>query len=117
MTEEEQSSGPGPEGGSDRYRPEVLGPEDVERELATMPGWSGDTTRISRRVAVGPARVQPLLQAVHRIESELDHHARIDQGPDALDFTIWTHTLNRVTDLDLELARRIDDAIRRDAQG
>jgi pterin-4a-carbinolamine dehydratase/uncharacterized protein (DUF2267 family) len=94
-----------------RRSPEILEADEVARALAGMPGWTGDTSRITRTIDIPAERVTPLTNAVHRIESELDHHANIDNGPDGLTFTVWTHTLGRVTDMDLDLARRIDEAI------
>lgn len=91
--------------------PEILEPDEIARNLATMPGWTGDTSRIVRTVEIPAERVAPLTDAVHRIETELGHHARIDNGTDGLTFTVWTHSLDRVTELDLTLARRIDEAI------
>ncbi|MEU7813022.1 4a-hydroxytetrahydrobiopterin dehydratase [Pseudonocardia sp. NPDC049154] len=41
----------------------------------------------------------------------LTHHARVEQQQDAVTFELWTHSLDRVTDMDVELARRIDAAI------
>jgi pterin-4a-carbinolamine dehydratase/uncharacterized protein (DUF2267 family) len=91
--------------------PRILDADEVARALRELPGWTGDTTRIVRTIDVPAERVSPLTDAVHRIESELNHHARIDDGTDGLTFTVWTHSLGRVTDLDLDLARRIDEAI------
>lgn len=91
--------------------PEILEADEVARALRGMPGWTGDTSRLVRTVEIPAERVAPLTDAVHRIESELDHHARIENGADGLTFTVWTHSLDRVTELDLNLARRIDEAI------
>jgi pterin-4a-carbinolamine dehydratase/uncharacterized protein (DUF2267 family) len=91
--------------------PEILEPDEVTRALAAMPGWTGDTTRITRTIDIPAERVAPLTDAVHRIETELNHHANIDNGPDGLTFTVWTHSLSRVTEMDVNLARRIDEAI------
>ena len=63
-------------------------------------------------IEIPAERVEPLTSAVHRIESELNHHARISRDDSGLTFTVWTHSLGGVTDLDLDLARRIDEAIR-----
>ncbi len=105
--------GPAPAGSgvATRRQPEILDPEDVQHFLAGAPGWTGDETRLVRTVEVAPERVDPLIEAVRRIQSELDHHATIEQGPGGVTFTVWTHTLSRVTDLDLQLARRIDEAV------
>jgi pterin-4a-carbinolamine dehydratase/uncharacterized protein (DUF2267 family) len=105
--------GPAPvhSGVATNLSPEILEPDEIARALAAMPGWTGDTTRITRTIEIPAERVEPLTQAVHRIQTQLDHHANIRNGEDGLTFTIWTHTLNRVTELDLNLARAIDEAI------
>jgi pterin-4a-carbinolamine dehydratase len=92
--------------------PEILESDEIARALAAMPGWTGDEQRIQRTIEIPPERVTPLTDAVHRIEAELDHHAQIDNDPAGLTFTVWTHSLSRVTELDLQLAQRIDEAIR-----
>lgn len=105
--------GPAPAGSAvaTRRQPEILDPAEVAGFLSSAPGWTGDENRIVRTVDVAAERVEPLKEAVRRIQTELDHHALIEQGPDGLSFTVWTHTLSRVTDLDLQLAERIDQAV------
>jgi pterin-4a-carbinolamine dehydratase/uncharacterized protein (DUF2267 family) len=106
--------GPAPRGSGvpTNRQPEILTADEISRAVAAMPGWTGDEHRLQRTVEIPPERVQPLTDAVHRIQQELNHHANIDNDPAGLSFTIWTHSLDRVTDLDLELAQRIDEAIR-----
>ena len=58
-----------------------------------------------------PERQRPLRDAVARAEQAMTHHARVEQLPDGVTFEVWTHSLDRVTDMDVELARRIDAAI------
>jgi pterin 4 alpha carbinolamine dehydratase len=59
-----------------------------------------------------PTRVpRPLRDAVARAEREMSHHARVEQQEGTVTFEVWTHPLDRVTDRDVELARRIDEAV------
>ena len=95
-----------------RRQPRPLGADELERELAGMPGWTGDTRRLRRSVSLPQDRVRPLLDRVARAESELNHHARVVQATEGVVFELWTHAVDRVTDLDLDLARRIDEAVR-----
>jgi pterin-4a-carbinolamine dehydratase len=111
--------GPAPRGSGvpTNRQPEILELDEIQRQIAGMPGWTGDEQRLVRTVEIPAERVAPLTDAVHRIETELGHHAgidneRIDKDRAGLTFTVWTHSLNRVTDLDLQLASRIDEAIR-----
>jgi pterin-4a-carbinolamine dehydratase len=58
-----------------------------------------------------PERQRRLRDAVARAERDMTHHARVEQLQDAVTFEVWTHSLVRVSDMDVELARRIDAAI------
>jgi pterin-4a-carbinolamine dehydratase/uncharacterized protein (DUF2267 family) len=106
--------GPAPRGSgvATNRQPEMLTADEISRAVAAMPGWTGDERRLQRTIEIPAERVAPLTNAVHRIQKELDHHAQIDNTPAGLSFTIWTHTLDRVTDLDIQLAQRVDEAIR-----
>jgi len=93
-----------------RMRPRLLDADELERELARMPGWTGDISRLRRVVALPQDRVQPLLDRVARAESDLNHHARVVPASEGVVFELWTHSVDGVTDMDLALARRIDEA-------
>jgi pterin-4a-carbinolamine dehydratase/uncharacterized protein (DUF2267 family) len=92
-------------------KPRLLDADEIERALAAMPGWTGDQHRLSRTVGIPADRTRPLLTAVRRAEDDLHHNATVEEEPDGITFHVWTHSLGRVTDMDLELARRIDDAV------
>jgi 4a-hydroxytetrahydrobiopterin dehydratase len=87
--------------------------EEVARALEQLPGWSGDARRLTRTVEVAPGQDQPMLHAIREVQRELNHHAVIDQEGGRLTFTLWTHTQDRVTRLDLELAGRISEVAAR----
>ena len=91
--------------------PRLLDQAEVDRELAGLEGWEGDEHRLRRTVAIPPERHRPLLDAVARAERDMTHSARVEQVGDEIAFEVWTHSLDRVTDLDVELARRIDAAV------
>jgi pterin-4a-carbinolamine dehydratase len=91
--------------------PRLLEPDEVERELGRLTGWEGDQRRLRRTVVLPPDRVRPLRDAVGRAEVEMNHHARVEQQQGSLTFEVWTHSLDRVTDMDVDLARRIDQAV------
>jgi pterin-4a-carbinolamine dehydratase len=94
-----------------RLSPQLLDRTDVDRELRRLPGWDGDEHRLRRTVELPPDRVRPLRDAVSRAEREMDHKARVEQREGTLTFEVWTHSLDRVTDLDVQLAHRIDEAV------
>ncbi|SDF91002.1 DUF2267 domain-containing protein [Pseudonocardia oroxyli] len=91
--------------------PRLLERDEIDRALTALEGWDGDEHRLRRIVGLPPDRVTPLRNAVARAERDLNHHARVEQGPDGVTFVVWTHSLDRVTDMDIELARRIDAAV------
>jgi 4a-hydroxytetrahydrobiopterin dehydratase len=78
--------------------------------LDRLDGWTGDETSL-RRTATLPS-FRDAITAVDRIADvaeELDHHPDIDIRWRRLAFVCSTHSAgNRVTELDVELAARID---------
>jgi pterin-4a-carbinolamine dehydratase len=91
--------------------PRLLEQGEIERALAALEGWEGDEHRLRRTVVLPPERQRRLRDAVARAERDMTHHARVEQLQDAVTFEVWTHSLVRVSDMDVELARRIDAAI------
>jgi pterin-4a-carbinolamine dehydratase len=91
--------------------PRLLEQGEIERALAALEGWEGDEHRLRRTVVLPPERQRRLRDAVARAERDMTHHARVEQLQDAVTFEVWTHSLDRVSDMDVELARRIDAAI------
>ncbi|WP_438388027.1 DUF2267 domain-containing protein [Actinopolyspora saharensis] len=112
--------GPPPQRGTaaaeDRPRP--LDSDELERALAQLDDWSGDTGRITRTVVLPSDRWPPLLRRVETVQQELSHHAKVDRGSnDDLTFSVRTRSVDAVTELDLELARRIDEAVAQVSSG
>jgi pterin-4a-carbinolamine dehydratase/uncharacterized protein (DUF2267 family) len=93
--------------------PRLLERDEVERELGGLRGWDGDEHRLRRTVVLPPDRVRPLRDAVARAERDTTHHAEVEQLGGEVTFEVWTHSLDRVTDMDVELARRINEAVDR----
>jgi 4a-hydroxytetrahydrobiopterin dehydratase len=92
-------------------RPTALTPDQVAAELATLPGWTGDTTALHRSIecATFPAAIA-VVDAVARAAEDAGHHPDIDIRWRTLHFTLSTHDVGGVTELDLALAREIDAA-------
>jgi pterin-4a-carbinolamine dehydratase len=91
--------------------PRLLDQDEIDRALAALEGWEGNVHRLRRTVVLPPERQRPLRDAVARAEHDMTHHAHVEQLRDEITFEVWTHSLDRVTDMDVELARRIDAAI------
>jgi 4a-hydroxytetrahydrobiopterin dehydratase len=97
-------------------KPSKLSAGEIDRAVADLPGWTGDEHHLVRTVEFSRERVDPLIDEVHRIEEELNHHAQIESKPmdgDAVVLTlkIWTHSVGGVTERDVELARQIEDVV------
>jgi len=81
----------------------------VAEALATLDGWTGDTTALTRtaELASFPAAIAAV-DRVAVVAEELDHHPDIDIRWRTLTFRLSTHSAGGVTQRDVELARRID---------
>jgi 4a-hydroxytetrahydrobiopterin dehydratase len=92
-------------------RPPALTPDQVAAELATLPGWSGDTSAIKRSVECSsfPAAIA-VVDTVAIAAENADHHPDIDIRWRTLHFTLTTHDAGGVTALDIALAHEIDAA-------
>ena len=92
-------------------RPPALTPDQVAAELATLPGWSGDTDAIKRTIecASFPAAIK-VVDVVAAAAETANHHPDIDIRWRTLHFTLSTHDAGGVTELDIALAHEIDSA-------
>jgi 4a-hydroxytetrahydrobiopterin dehydratase len=91
---------------------EALTAEAVRVELERLTGWSGGPAGISRTVELAsfPAAVA-VVDRIALVAEELDHHPDIDIRWRTVTLRCVTHTVDGVTERDLELARRIDEVI------
>jgi pterin-4a-carbinolamine dehydratase/uncharacterized protein (DUF2267 family) len=92
-----------------------LATELTEAEVATalqrLPGWTGDTHRLSRTVVLPEGLGQRALDRIAAAQQEMNHHARRTDGPDGVTFDVWTHSRGVVTELDVRLAARISEIV------
>ena len=105
--------GPPPERAATAALPEPtdLTAEEVAAALASLPGWTGDVHALERTVALPPGIGQEVRDRIARVERAMSHHAVIEERPDGTAFLLWTHARGVVTDLDVELARRISEIV------
>jgi pterin-4a-carbinolamine dehydratase len=92
--------------------PRRILPDELDRRLRELEDWSGDCHRISRTVLLPQEWIEPLWQRVNRAEQDVGHHVRIERIDGGVRFVGWTRSIDAVTELDLALATRIDDAVR-----
>jgi 4a-hydroxytetrahydrobiopterin dehydratase len=81
---------------------------ELERQLADLPGWTGDTAGMARTVRAPDFLTGVrIVGEVAEIAEEMDHHPDIDIRWRTLRFGLSTHSAGGVTQLDVELAHRI----------
>ncbi|WP_246537909.1 DUF2267 domain-containing protein [Saccharopolyspora endophytica] len=94
-------------------KPRPLDPDELERALDQLENWRGSTAGISREISLPQDRQRPLLARVRAAEEELSHHVNVTHpGAELVRFEVRTRSLGSVTELDMRLAARIDEAIR-----
>jgi 4a-hydroxytetrahydrobiopterin dehydratase len=91
-------------------RPPRLSPDELATALSGLPLWSGNGDGIRRRVELPgfPDAVAALVR-IGFVAEQMDHHPDVDLRWRTLHLTLVTHSAGGVTELDLELARRVDE--------
>ena len=90
-------------------RPPRLSPEAVTRALEDLPLWSGDADGLRRTVELPSFRdAVAAIVAIADVAEEMDHHPDVDLRWRTLHLVLVSHSAGGVSELDLELARRID---------
>ena len=92
----------------DRPR-DPLTPDELVEALVDLPRWSGDVHGLRRTVELPTFR--DAVAAIVRIADlaeEMDHHPDVDLRWRTLHLTLVSHSAGGVSDLDLQLAARID---------
>jgi 4a-hydroxytetrahydrobiopterin dehydratase len=90
-------------------RPPRLSPDDVAVALADLPLWSGDVDALRRSVELPTFRdAVAAIVAIADVAEQMDHHPDVDLRYRTLHVTLVSHSEGGVSELDLELARRID---------
>jgi 4a-hydroxytetrahydrobiopterin dehydratase len=97
---------------------ELLGENELGAALASLPDWSGNTGGL-RRVVAAPDFLAAIriVDDVAVVAEALNHHPDIDIRWRDITFTLSTHSKGGVTERDLELARRIDEVVKRQTAG
>ncbi len=90
-------------------RPPRLSPDEIAAALHGLSNWSGDGDGLHRTAKLPTFRdAVAAIVAIADVAEEMDHHPDIDLRWRTLHLTLVTHSAGGVTDLDLQLARRID---------
>ncbi|MFD0638589.1 4a-hydroxytetrahydrobiopterin dehydratase [Catenulispora yoronensis] len=90
----------------------ILEQEEIYRRLADLPEWSGGAEALTRTfTATDFLAGIALVDRVAAAAEDLDHHPDIDIRWRTLRFRLSTHSAGGVTDLDVELAHKIEALI------
>jgi 4a-hydroxytetrahydrobiopterin dehydratase len=90
---------------------EPLTDQEIEDRLSGLPGWRVAENRLTRSYRLASHAVAAALVAdVARVQDELDHHSDLTLGYDTVSVSVNTHSVGgRITELDVELARRVEE--------
>lgn len=90
--------------------PEPLSQKEIEDRLAELPGWSLDGGRIGRSYRLGSHfAATALVVHIAQTQEELGHHSDLTLGYNTVALRVHTHSAGgALTDLDFELARRVE---------
>jgi 4a-hydroxytetrahydrobiopterin dehydratase len=90
-------------------RPPRLSPDELAAALYGLPLWSGDGDGIRRTAELPTFRdAVDAIVAIADVAEEMDHHPDVDLRWRTLHLMLVSHSAGGVSDLDLQLARRID---------
>ncbi len=91
----------------------LLTSEEITRQLAELPAWRSADGRLTRQAAT-PAYATGLA-VVNEVADEaevMDHHPEVTLGHRHLAFELTSHDVGGISQRDIELAHRIDAALR-----
>ncbi|WP_105970137.1 4a-hydroxytetrahydrobiopterin dehydratase [Streptomyces geranii] len=90
---------------------EPLSQKEIDDRLAELPGWSLDGDRIARSYRLASHfAAAALVVHIAQVQEELGHHSDLALGYNTVSLTVNTHSAGgAVTDLDFQLARRVED--------
>ncbi|MCX4766218.1 4a-hydroxytetrahydrobiopterin dehydratase [Streptomyces sp. NBC_01275] len=89
-----------------------LSQQEIEDRLVQLPGWSLADDRLTRSYRLASHfAATALVIHVAQLQEELNHHSELTLGYNTVSLAVNTHSAgDTVTELDLELARRVEDA-------
>lgn len=90
----------------------LLTPEEIEALADTLPLWTAAGGRLTRS-ATASTFVDAIgwVDAIAVAAEELDHHPDIDIRWRTLNLAVTTHSAGGLTELDVALARRVDEIV------
>lgn len=96
----------GPQGGQP-----PLTPEELAEAMRRLPYWSGDLNALVRTIELPDANLDRVLDRIELLRRNLGRGPRVRRHRGSADLVVCTSSVDAVTELDIELAHRIDAAI------
>jgi 4a-hydroxytetrahydrobiopterin dehydratase len=84
--------------------------DEITRQLGDLPDWQfdGDALHCDKEAPDFPTAIR-IVDEIAEVAEQMDHHPDIDIRWKRLVFALTTHSEKGVTQLDVELAHRIDE--------
>lgn len=79
--------------------------------LTALPGWAGGPAGLTRTVSLPEDQTATLLTTVDEAAASMDHHPDVARDGGRTTFTLVTHSVQGVTELDVMLASRINGLV------
>lgn len=92
--------------------PRLLDDEEISRQLRDLPHWAREDGTLVRTAELPSFRAAvAVIDAVADEAEVMDHHPDVDLRWRTLRFCLSTHSAGGITQFDIELAHRIDEAV------
>ena len=88
----------------------MLDTEQIAVALEALPSWEHESGALLRRVEVA-AGSQALVRSVEQIAGEMGHDCKVTVDGDHVELRLGTPSAGGVTELDVDLAARIDQVL------
>ncbi len=88
---------------------DLLDADEIKNALKKIPEWENDKRKIERTFEFDDfTEAMDFVNNVAEIAEEEEHHPDIDIRYNKVKLSVYTHNKNGLTDLDFQLAERID---------
>ncbi|MCS7042379.1 MAG: 4a-hydroxytetrahydrobiopterin dehydratase [Bryobacteraceae bacterium] len=93
---------------------ERLDEQRIREALATLPGWKEEGGKLCRRYEFPSfSHAIGFMAAAATFIEKMDHHPEWSNVYNRVEVRLWTHDAGGITQLDAELARRLEELARR----